>query len=342
MNALGYQRLADPLPRLPVLGLAGPASPACCSSTTTSSSARRSPALTDLGRGAADGDLRRHRRRCSGRSSAPRIVVIIKNVVSAYIERWNLVLGVIFVAHHQLHAGRPGAGHRAAVAAGAGAGARGTRRRPPVHRAGSAERAAMTALTVNESLQVVRRPARHQRRQPRRRAGRAPADHRPQRRRQDHAVQPDHRRDRARQRLDPPVRPDITRVAEPPARRISAWRAPTRSSRCSRATPSCATSRWRCSACRRCAGIRSIDLDRQHHLIDARARGAGAGRPRPSRRAAAVADLLRRAPPRRDRHGAGAEPEGAAARRAVRRPVDRRAPRRAEDCCAPSRATSRS
>jgi branched-chain amino acid transport system permease protein len=26
------------------------------------------------------------------------IVVIIKNVVSAYIERWNLVLGIIFVA----------------------------------------------------------------------------------------------------------------------------------------------------------------------------------------------------------------------------------------------------
>ena len=26
------------------------------------------------------------------------IVVIMKNVVSAYIERWNLVLGVIFVA----------------------------------------------------------------------------------------------------------------------------------------------------------------------------------------------------------------------------------------------------
>ena len=43
------------------------------------------------------------------------------------------------------------------------------------------------------------------------------------------------------------------------------------------------------------------------------------------RRAAAGADLLRRAPPRRDRHGAGAESEGTAARRAVRRPVDRRA-----------------
>ena len=37
----------------------------------------------------------------------------MKNVVSAYIERWNLVLGVIFIAHHQLHAGRARARLRA-------------------------------------------------------------------------------------------------------------------------------------------------------------------------------------------------------------------------------------
>ena len=49
---------------------------------------------------------------------------------------------------------------------------------------------------------------------------------------------------------------DITARAEPPARRISAWRAPIRSSRCSPATPSCATSRWRCSAFRRRDGTR--------------------------------------------------------------------------------------
>ena len=70
----------------------------------------------------------------------------------------------------------------------------------------------------------------------------------------------------------------------------------------------------------------------------ARARGAGAGRARPSRRTAALPDLLRRAPPRRDRHGAGAEAEGAAARRALRRALDRGAARRAGAAGGASRA----
>ena len=52
----------------------------------------------------------------------------------------------------------------------------------------------MTALAVTGLEQIVRRPARHHRRQSRGRAGRAPADHRPERRRQDHAVQSHHRR----------------------------------------------------------------------------------------------------------------------------------------------------
>src|SRR5206468_905415 len=46
------------------------------------------------------------------------IVVIMKNVVSAYIERWNLVLGVIFILNHPLHAGRARAGLSAAVSGG--------------------------------------------------------------------------------------------------------------------------------------------------------------------------------------------------------------------------------
>ena len=89
----------------------------------------------------------------------------MKNVVSAYIERWNLVLGVIFVViisfmpeglvpgtvrlwrlgWHALHgrtASRPGS--------------RQSEPEPP-H---------MTALAVNGLQQVVRRPARHRRRQP--------------------------------------------------------------------------------------------------------------------------------------------------------------------------------
>ena len=82
----------------------------------------------------------------------------------------------------------------------------------------------------------------------------------------------------------------------------------------------------------RCSTGNADLIDRAHEAL-------AAGRPAPHRRPAAVADLLRRAAAGRDRHGAGAEPEGAAARRAVRRPVDRRAARRAGDCCAPSRAT---
>ena len=39
------------------------------------------------------------------------LVVIMKNVASAYIARWNFLLGAIFVADRRLHAGRPRAGH---------------------------------------------------------------------------------------------------------------------------------------------------------------------------------------------------------------------------------------
>ena len=59
------------------------------------------------------------------------------------------------------------------------------------------------------------------------------------------------------------------------------------------------------------------------------ARGAGAGRARRQRRAHRGRDLLWRAAPARARHGAGAEAEGAAARRAARRPLAGRAADRA-------------
>ena len=84
------------------------------------------------------------------------IVVIMKNVASAYIERWNLVLGAIFVAHHRLHAGRPGAGLACGCGAGPGA------RTPRAQAAPALARgAAMSALAVTGLRQVVRRPARH-------------------------------------------------------------------------------------------------------------------------------------------------------------------------------------
>ena len=67
------------------------------------------------------------------------------------------------------------------------------------------------------------------------------------------------------------VRPRHHRVCRAATARISASRAPTRSSRCSRARRCCATSCCRCSACRRCAGIRSSRLDRQRELVAQRA-----------------------------------------------------------------------
>ena len=51
-----------------------------------------------------------------------------------------------------------------------------------------------------------------------------------------------------------------------------------------------------------------VRLDGQRDLAGRRARDAGTCRTRPSCRSPRGADLLRRTPPRRDRHGAGAEP----------------------------------
>ena len=94
------------------------------------------------------------------------IVVIMKNVVSAYIERWNLVLGVIFILiiSFMPEGLVPGSvrlwrtGWQARCARG--------RTAPALRRAG--EPAVMTALAVNALVQIVRRPARHRQRQPRR------------------------------------------------------------------------------------------------------------------------------------------------------------------------------
>ena len=171
-----------------------------------------------------------------------------------------------------------------------------------------------------------------QRRQPRRGAGRAPPDHRPERRRQDDAVQPDHRRDRARRGLGPPDGPRHHAGGLAPARapghvaHLSDHHAvPARHHRAQR-------DRWRCSGCRRCAGTRSSTSTASttsstgaRSALDKVGLGHLADRPLSE-------TSLRRAPPRRDRDGAGAEPEGAAARRALCRAVDRRAAGRAGSC----------
>ena len=44
------------------------------------------------------------------------IITLVKNVVSTYVERWNTLLGVIFVRGHPVHAVRAGARLPAAVA----------------------------------------------------------------------------------------------------------------------------------------------------------------------------------------------------------------------------------
>ena len=65
------------------------------------------------------------------------LVVVVKNVVSGYIERWNFLLGAIFVAIVILMPEGLVPGTRAAVAAGAGANAA-SRRRDTVRRGGKA------------------------------------------------------------------------------------------------------------------------------------------------------------------------------------------------------------
>ena len=57
------------------------------------------------------------------------IVVILKNYVSAYIERWNMLLGFVFVLDRRVHARRAGAGPAALVGAPGGRGEAVTRPR---------------------------------------------------------------------------------------------------------------------------------------------------------------------------------------------------------------------
>ena len=163
--------------------------------------------------------------------------------------------------HHQLHAGGPGAGLGAAVARRPRQAICGSQPSEPALRPGAGARA-MTALAVTglcKSFGGLRVTANV-----------------------DLAVEPGERRliigpngagkTTLFNLITGEIAPDsgsialfgrdITRARLPPPRPSRAWRAPTRSSRCSRATPSCATSRWRCWASRRCAGTRSRDLDR--------------------------------------------------------------------------------
>ena len=177
--------------------------------------------------------------------------------------------------------------------------------------------------------------------EPRRRARRAATDHRPQRRRQDDALQPHHRRARSPMAARFACSAATSRVCRAATARISVWRAPIRSSRSfprdtllhnvmlSLLGPVAAALEFRRAVS---TGSEAFVARAQEAL-----KRVGLGR---ARRPTAGADLLWRAPARRDRHGAGAAAEAAAARRAVRRPLARRAQRRDRSSCSPSRATS--
>jgi hypothetical protein len=90
------------------------------------------------------------------------LVVVVKTVVSGFIERWNFLLGAIFVAIVIL---MPEGLVPAACASGGWHGESVSPQRQlfPVARRQSHERA-----HHQETLQVVRRPARHDQRRPER------------------------------------------------------------------------------------------------------------------------------------------------------------------------------
>ena len=122
---------------------------------------------------------------------------------------------------------------RAASSCGGASRTAASRRRKAPPRSRPHDRAGARSLA---SQQALRRPAGDARRLAHRDAGRAPPDHRAERRRQDHAVQPGHRRSHRRQRLGQAVRAGTARDADADSACISGSRAPTRSSRCFRAS----------------------------------------------------------------------------------------------------------
>ena len=166
--------------------------------------------------------------------------------------------------------------------------------------------------------------------------------HRAERRRQDDAVQPDHRRLRRRQRHASPVRPRVTGLPLTSAR-IWALRAPTRSSRCS--------ARTRCehNVTLALLGLPRLAMERissacRHYesLPRSALRGAGTRGLGTRWRTAAERDFLWREAPRGNRHGAGADAARAAARRAAGRAVGQESATPSATCIAAiPRETSR-
>ena len=87
------------------------------------------------------------------------IITLVKNVVSAYVERWNTLLGAIFVHRHPVHAGRPRARLPGAVAANRRARANLRRKAIEISSAGSAEPHDRRRARNHGPQQALRRPA---------------------------------------------------------------------------------------------------------------------------------------------------------------------------------------
>ena len=142
------------------------------------------------------------------------IITLVKNVVSTYVERWNTLLGAIFVVviifmPFGLVPGCQGFVETLAQPQ--------RTPQPPPPRPRRSRPNEHARARHRQPEQAVRRIAGDQGRLDPRHAGRAAADHRPERRRQDHAVQSGHRRPRRRFRIGQAVRPGTRRDADPEA-----------------------------------------------------------------------------------------------------------------------------
>ena len=266
------------------------------------------------------------------------IITLVKNVVSTYVDRWNSLLGAIFVIVIMFMPFGIVPGVRQLWV-------RWQPRRQEARQIEQAARSGVRAMTppaleVTSLQQALRRPAGDARRLAHRDAGRAAPDHRAERRRQDHAVQPGHRRPHAGRRLGEAVRAGAAENADAAARASRP--------RAHLSDPHAVSARRRC--CHNVVlALLGLDpmrwnvVDHAHRpepSLRRGARGAGAGRARRERGPHRRGDLLRRAAPARNGDGAGAEAEGAAARRAARRALARRSAARCASCSARCRATS--
>ena len=138
------------------------------------------------------------------------IITLVKNVVSTYIDRWNSLLGAIFVVVIMFMPFGIVPGVRQLWMRWRGCESRTQRE--------AADASCHARARGHAAEQALRRAAGDARSVVDRDAGRAAADHRAERRRQDHAVQSRHRRSHAGYRLGEAVRAGTAAAADAAAR----------------------------------------------------------------------------------------------------------------------------